>query len=214
MISLLNELLRNLRKIYEESEIRDICSTEGYQWGYSLITGACVPAAPLLVGFNWGAKEGEKYESQETIEATVWTNEDLGSLVRIVPYCKKYLPQHMLTQASQTNYCFFRSKNERQITSGDLELCRPIFYRLLEIVNPSIILCFSSKLRDHLVSTDQVKNFENRSIAYDRGQQRVTYDAIKGVLATGVKIAFLPHPNYPMKKSARDVAWDFCFGKD
>jgi len=186
---------------------------ESRQWGYSLITGPCIPYAPLLVGFNWGARVGEEYSSRETIEETSLKNEDLGSLIRVVPYWEKYLPEHVLAHASQTNYCFFRSKNESQISERDLALCRPIFNRLLEIVKPSIVLCFSSKLRDYMVSTDKIKRLEKKPLEYKRGQSQVTYLVMKGELATGVTIAFLPHPMYRMTTAARDAAWAFCFDK-
>lgn len=38
----------------------------------------------------------------------------------------------------------------------------------------------------------------------------MTYEPIKATLTTGTEIKFLPHPNYPMKKEARDKAWEFC----
>ncbi len=79
-------------------------------------------------------------------------------------------------------------------------------------MQPSSILCFSSKLRDHLLNSNSVKFKESTNISYKRGSVQISYEPIKAILTSGVEIKFLPHPNYPMKKEARDEAWEFCCG--
>jgi hypothetical protein len=139
-------LLERVGDALQRSEIAKTATSAGRTWGYSLITGSCVPNALLIEGFNWGARAGERYPSQRRIEESSWRKGDLGSLARILPY---------LTRISQTNYCFVRSKNGRRIRDSDLDLCQRIFEELLRIMTPSLILSFSSRLRDRLLRKDQ-----------------------------------------------------------
>ena len=108
---------------------------------------------------------------------------------------------------------FFRSKTEAQISSADIERCKPIFAKLVEILEPSAILCFSSKLRKFLIETDQVFDLKERTIKFKRGSRDIEFVAAHGKFASGVDIRFLPHPNYPMKCDARAAAWQFCCAK-
>ena len=57
----LNALLEQLGSIYEESDIKRLCEKERQEWGYSLVTTAMERSTPLILGFNWGATQNEKY---------------------------------------------------------------------------------------------------------------------------------------------------------
>lgn len=203
---MLDDLLAELGSAYEQSDIKR------NELHYSLITTTMKKNGPLILGFNWGATQGEKYSPQAAIEETVFKNGDVGSLSRIFPYCEKYFGNAFLKRASQSNYCFFRSKSESDITPNDIALCEPIFDKLIDVMEPSSILCFSSKLRDYLFSHNRVLAKESIRISYKRGSMQMTYEPIKATLTSGAKIMFLPHPNYPMKKEARAEAWEFCCG--
>lgn len=207
----LRELLPLIEQAYDQSRIKKWCKENNHEWSWSLITGACRRNSPLIVGFNWGAAQGEIYASDKDINENLLSGEDLGSMTRIIPYFKRHLTHDDFDRASQTNYCFFRSHTEREISEYDLELCRPIFNSLIEIMRPSVALCFSSKLRHHMIKEKSIIEFEHEEVVFTHGGKQLTYAAAKGRLASGVKIAFLPHPNYPMRKAARDAAWDFCF---
>jgi ribonuclease R len=210
MEAILADLLVELGQAYEQSDIRQYCLDKDREWHYSLITTTLKKGGPLILGFNWGASQGEVYKPQATIEEAIFKSGDVGSLSRIFPYCEKYFGSDFLNKTSQSNYCFFRSKNESEITPKDIALCEPIFKRLIEVIEPSSILCFSSKLRDYLFSNGKVQTKESIKISYKRGSVQMTYEPIRATLTFGTKIMFLPHPNYPMKKEARDEAWKFC----
>ncbi|MDP2231773.1 hypothetical protein [Methylotenera sp.] len=208
--TILDNLLAELGQAYDQSNIKQVCLKRGHEWHYSLITTTMKKGGPLILGFNWGASQDEKYLPQATIIETVFKSGDVGSLSRIFPYCEKYFGNDFLERTSQSNYCFFRSKNESEITSKDIALCEQIFNRLIEVIEPSSILCFSSKLRDYLFSNGKVQAKESIKISYKRGSVQMTYEPIRATLTSGAEIMFLPHPNYPMKKEARDEAWKFC----
>lgn len=214
MKTILAGLLTELRQAYEKSDIRQYCLENGHhEWYYSLITTTMVPGGPLILGFNWGASGGE-HGPEISIEKSDFSREDVGSLSRIFPYCEKYFDRDFLSNASQSNYCFFRSEKESQITNEDIELCRPIFEKLIDAIKPSSILCFSSKLRDYLLKNDKILSPDKKIISFKRGSYDVRYEAIKATLISGIDIKFLPHPNYPMKRAARIEAWEFCCGKN
>lgn len=209
MKSQLNELLEEVRAAYEKSKIG-----KKHEWFYSLITTPCIKYSPLIVGFNWGVDRNFQHRPQVHIKESYIKNEDLGSLARIEQYYwKEYLPLEAFHRASQTNYCFFRSEKAAQIDNDDLLLCQPIFDKLLKILEPSIVLSFSSKLRDYLLHSGQVTDLESKCLEYTRGKTKVPYTPYKGKLSFGAPIVFLPHPNYPLKKEIRVKSWQFCFPK-
>lgn len=201
----LNALLEKLGPIYETSDIK-----KGHEWSYSLVNTSMEHSAPLILGFNWGVAQNEKYSSQPPIEKTNFETADVGSLKRIYPFIRKHFGEDYLSKVSQSNYCFFRSKIEDQIKEADIERCRSIFTELIEILAPSSIICLSAKLRKHMIDTNQVCDQQEKAIKFRRGSSEIEFVAVRGKLASGVDIKFLPHPNYPMKREARSAAWQFC----
>ena len=206
----LNELVKQLGQVHDASDIKSWCKENDQTWGYSLVTSAMEKSAPLILGFNWGANEGEKYPNQESLEATNFETQDVGSLKRIFPLVRHYFGEEYLSKVSQSNYCFFRSNTESQITPADIERCRPVFVKLIEILEPSAIICFSAKLRKHLIDTNQVSDLREKAIKFKRGSSLVEFVACRGKFTSGVDIKFLPHPNFPMTREARLETWKFC----
>ncbi len=209
----LSELLNELESAYSRSDIKEYCLINGHDWFYSLVSTTLEKDGPLVLGFNWGASEGEKYKPQCEIKKSNFLTEDVGSLSRIFPYCRKYFGDDFLSKITQSNYCLFRTKKESQITQKDIELCEPIFEKLVSALRSSSILCFSSKLRVFLLNNDKIASLDSKDIQYTRGRSQVIYTAIKATLNSGINISFLPHPNYPMKGEARAKAWEYCCGK-
>lgn len=213
MEAALNDLLLELEKAYSQSEIKRYCIENGYEWFYSLVSTSLQSGGPLVLGFNWGASKDKIYKPQIEIGKIDFSQEDVGSLARIFPYCRKYFGDDFISKISQSNYCFFRSKTEAQINPSDIALCEPIFIKLIEIMEPSFVLCFSSKLREFMINSDKLFSKQSKIIKYTRGKSTVTYEAIKATLKSGTEICFLPHPNYPLMGEARSEAWEFCCGK-
>lgn len=162
----LAELLIDLEKAYNQSDIKKFCIENEHEWFYSLVLSTLQPRGPLVIGFNWGVSKDEKYKPQKTIIKTDFSKEDIGSLSRIFPYCKKHFGSDFISKITQSNYCFFRSKTENQITTSDIELCEKIFTRLIEAVEPSCILSFSSKLRDFMFHNDKISSSKSKLIKY------------------------------------------------
>jgi ribonuclease R len=209
----LKQLLGEVALAYQGSDIEKLCGKKSKQWTYSLVDGSGATSQPLLVGFNWGAGKNGCIEPQDFDKEGSFLPPALeGSMARIRPYLIKHLKTHSVEKMNQTNYCFFRSATENQITPNDLERCKPLFNKLITLLQPSEVVCFSSKLRDYLVSTKKVNINEDgiKQIGFKRGKGVATYTAMKGHLESGTAICFLPHPNYPMPGPDRNQAWDFC----
>ena len=206
----LNELLQQLGPIYDASDIKKTCEKDSLKWGYSLVTSALERSAPLILGFNWGANQKESYANQKLVEKTNFEKEDVGSLTRIFPFIRNYFGEEYLSKVSQSNYVFFRSKTESQITPVDIERCRPVLIKLIEILEPSAIICLSAKLRKHLLDSNQVSELREKVIKFNRGSRLVEFVACRGTFTDDVEIKFLPHPNFPMTRDARLEAWKFC----
>lgn len=202
----ISELLARTANAYEASEIKSrnlfysVCATPIYQ------------DSTLVLGFNWGASEGHSYEAQSKMETKPFTQLDLGSLKRTLKYFYKYLPNENMDEFVQSNFCFFRSKNESDICPSDLDLTQELFESFLEYTRPKKIVSFSMSLRGYLENRKRVASLDVKSI---RSGTKV-FSSAKALLAINsetVPIYFLPHPNYPITNEARNTAWEHCFGK-
>jgi len=207
----LNQLLDDLKTAYDVSDIKHYCEEHNKGWFYSLVTTTMEKGGPMVIGFNWGAAKEVTYDPQLEVVKSDFLEEEVGSLSRIFPFCKQYFGDDFLSRITQTNYCFFRSHEEKQITPKDVELCEPILKRLIEIVQPSSILCFSSQLRNRLLKDNKLNSVSSTPIKFKRGKQDIIYDVYKARVDGEIDIYFLPHPNYPMKAEARAAAWASCF---
>jgi len=205
----LEALLLDVQAAYDESNVKK----EHPGLFYSLITGSLELKQPLIIGFNWGAAQDERYTAQtvDDFEKPLFS-EDVGSIKRIFSFCNRHLGQGYLDQGSQTNFCFFRSKIDSDIDDADLSRCKPVFNKLVEVLQPSAILCFSSRLREYLIESNQVTDLQSLSnLNFSRGGNNIRCYAVKGRF-NNVDIAFLPHPNSPIPGAIRRQAWEFACG--
>lgn len=216
----LEALLNDVRVEYEKSEIKKT-HPELY---YSLITGSLKPDQPLIIGFNWGASLHETYYQQypsDFVNTQKLRESDLGSMKRILSMANAHIAEGFLNDASQTNYCFFRSSKESDISSDDLKRCQPIFdcliKTLIEELKPRRILCLSSKLRDYLQAEASKGKFHlelrepSEIIKFRRGGHNLSCIVYKGKL-NGVDVGFLPHPASRIPLAIKLSAWKFVFG--
>jgi hypothetical protein len=215
----LQELLIATEQQFNRSRIKAAAEQAGKKWMYNIAATRITPQNPLILGFNWGAEEKERYTP--VLEDKTFLNSlnanDLGSMKRLRRHLVQYL--HMdddaMENVGQSNYCFFRSKSDGEIVKSDLELCRPLFEKLLEIARPSMILSFSNRLRDYLLGENRVSDVMRQPVPTENPSKR-NYRACKGFLevhGSTIPIYFLPHPNYRLSGVARDAAWEFCFGR-
>jgi hypothetical protein len=208
----IGELFNKVDKAFEESDIRKYAEEKGKKWHYSIVSTAVQPNCPLLVGLNWGADKVSDYEKQNSIpKEKFFEIPDLGSFRRIRPFLESYFPGDS-DNLVQSNFFFFRSENESQISQKDLNISSELFSEFLKIVEPSTIIGFSSKLRDYFLTNKDIFDLEHTvPITTNKGVYNVY---IGRYIAGGVNVPvfLLPHPNYRISGEARHQAWKSCFG--
>ena len=184
-------------------------------WGYSVTATYLKKKSPVIVGFNWGAGNNWKKDNKtEVIQKDYPFSpfnglyDELGSFKKVVTLFHEYLPHAIY--GVQTNFCFFRSQYEHQISSYDKELCAPLFEELINYLEPSKLITFSNSLNEYFnqkgkIIAKQVLNIQSKN---------KTFNVTKGrILIKDKEIDYfnLLHPNYPITTEARLKAWDFCF---
>ena len=216
----LEKLLTELEITYEQSDNKKnkFCNDNGRKWGYELIQSALVEKKPLIIGFNWGVDNrwkkylcGIQYTHQKEISKQNFLEIFKGSLGKALSMCKLYFPDIDFKNGSHSNFCFFRSEKENQISKKDISLCIPIFRKMIEIVNPSVVFCFSSKARNYLLNNQLIQNINVKKITTtNKNGRKNTFKAVKGYLDNGSPIYCLPYPNARLKRDVRNQAWEFC----
>lgn len=171
---------------------------------YSLITGRLKPNQLLIIGINWGGKN-EECKSQTYICDCCRKQglqnphkNDFGSLAKLISDISKLEKgAELIKHASQTNYCFFRTPKEKDLPDSIYDECRPILVDLIKAMEPSMVLCCASKLRD---------DFKNGKFGEDlpftcKGEKDFgktrKFKACHGTImvnSTSIPIGFLPHP--------------------
>lgn len=211
-------LLKKLDDAYASSDNKNnnFCLQNNRKWGYELIQTALIPAQPLVIGFNWGVDNtweeyisGKAYQHQTVIEKQKMMDIYKGSLQRAVNLIAKYFPIVNMDNSSHSNFCFFRSENENQISKKDINLCIPIFNELISILEPSVVFCFSGKARDYMRNNKVVINYEEKYIEPSQ-KGKHSFIVAKGRINNIVPVYFLPHPNCPLTTDVRTAAWEFC----
>jgi uracil-DNA glycosylase len=209
----LENLLKKLEVAYAKSDNKKHY-TDKKKWGYHLINTYLEKNEPLIIGFNSGIdktwikyKNGEEYLHQTDINKIHFTDLYKGSLQRAMNMCEKHFPEIHFEKGSHSNFCYFRSEKENQITQTDIELCKPIFGEMINIVKPSVIFCFSDKARKHLKDSGIITKYEEERFKLEGYRSCLS---AKAEINDGIKIYFLPHPNRPIKKEIRDKTWEYC----
>ncbi|MFN2262555.1 MAG: hypothetical protein ABR595_10880 [Psychroflexus sp.] len=212
-INFFNKLLEKTEIAFRQSDVFN--NFKDKNWGYSITATRLIKNKPVIVGFNWGAGNNWDLEFKDQaiqkdypFSSFSGLYAELGSFVKVVNLFSKYLPE--ANSGIQTNFCFFRSQYEHQISGKDKELCAPLFEELIEYLKPSMLITFSRSLNEYLNLKEKIID---KQILEIQSKNKTIYATKGSVLIGDKKIDYynLPHPNYPIKTEARLKAWDFCF---
>ncbi len=199
---------------FDKSDIKRFGEDNNLKWFYAISATRLTVDNNAIVGFNWGASSNENYQPQTIIPTEtfrqLYDKKWLGSLQRIYEPLKEYFPYEDIDNCVQTNFCFFRSKEENQITSADLALSTPLFQKLIDIIKPKRIIGFSNKLRDYFLNNNLCSSVETMNIP-SNGKTLFVAKGIYQINGLDIPIFFLPHPNAQFTTAARQTAWEFCF---
>lgn len=203
MVTTVNEhkYFERIGKAWDDSDIKK----KHPEWAWSLAATQLYQDSLVIVGFNWG-DDGSNPGPQNELPKMSWNKQDLGSLARTIPYLGKHFKNIDLDKVVQTNYCFFRSPEQSDITPEDIDRCHPIFMDLLKDLQPKQVLIFSSILRDRI--KDQLSN---KQIAKIPSSDR-TAIAIRATWSNGgreIPVGIVPHPNNAISGEAREKCWEW-----
>ena len=199
-----SDLLRKTELAYEASEIK----SRGLF--YSVCATPIHLNSTLILGFNWGGNEQQPQLENEMPSIPFKSIGSLGSMKRTIKYFEKHIPDCDPATIVQSNFCFFRSPKESDISQGDIDLSAPLFESFLQYVCPQRVISFSSRLKEYLYTNNRITKTDSPLIESGRNK----FVASKGSLSVNdgsIPIFFLPHPNYPITSVAREMAWEYCF---
>lgn len=210
----IQQLFTDTRAAFDKSSIKIFATENRLNWNYSISSTRLTSDNNVIVGFNGGATDNYDYPPQTEIPSDnfkdLYDKKWLGSLQRIYEPLKQYFPHEDIDNCVQTNFCFFRSKEESQITAADIQLSTPLFQKLIDIIKPKRIIGFSSKLRDYFLNHNFCTLSETRNIP-SKGKTLFVAKGTYNVNGKSIPVCFLPHPNSKFETIARQAAWKFCF---
>lgn len=182
-------------------------------WYYSLCTSIPKKGQPLIVGFNWGVDSNHTKQKISDLNTEIDWNE-LATLKKIKPYLEKTFTKYPINNYNQTNYCFFRSKTENQISQKDIELCEPIFFYFISKIKPKYIVSFSAKLRDTFIKKGFLKYYSKKTV-FDGKKNIYAYHGFIKIDNWWTYIYFLPHPSYWNRINNQETSlkelWKICW---
>ena len=205
----MEDLFQKIDNAFNKSNIKQ--QSEKNSWFYSLCNSKPKIGQPIIVGFNWGVSYNHKKQTYSDLKSVMNWNQ-MPSIEKIKPFIEKYFPR-LNNSFNQTNYCFFRSKKEDEISDFDINLCEPIFYEFISRVKPRFILAFTKKLRETLIKNGMIKYLNKKSV-FDGKKIITSYHGFVNFGGWWSYIYILPHPNYwnriNNQKEVLDQLWDIC----
>lgn len=204
-IAFFNSLLKMTKAAYIKSVVYKDHGKK--DWGYSVTATSFEKNEKVIVGFNWSVDKewgdkGNSYGAQSNYPLTNFASnyKDLGSFKRTLPFFYRHFES---LPKVQTNYCFFRSETEDQISQKDLELSNVLFNELIDYLAPSMLISFSKSLDKYLIGEGRISNLDEHPIQSGNKQFSVTKGSID-ISGKSVPYYNLPHPNYPIRGESRD----------
>lgn len=210
----IEKLFEDTLAAFNKAPIKRYADEQNLKWYYSISSTKLTPNTNVIVGFNWGAGINFPHEAQTEAPKEnfkdLFDKNDLGSLQRVYKPLKAYLPEEDIDNCVQTNFCFFRSKNENEITPADLKLSTPLFNKLIQILSPKRIIGFSKKLSSYCLEQKLCSSIETFSFPSNKRTLSVTKGLFE-VSGQQIPIYFLPHPNAKFTSAARENSLNYCF---
>ncbi len=210
----IQQLFKDTKEAFSKSPIKKYAEVNNHKWNYSVSATRLMEGANLIIGFNWGASGNKSYEPQMEVPKEnfkdLYDKKWLGSLERIYQPLKQRFPAEDIDNSTQTNFCFFRSKIENEITPEDLALSTPLFMKLIALIKPKRIMGFSKKLQSYCIDNNLCDQVESKSFPSNKRTLHVARGYLR-LAGQETPIYFLPHPNSKFTSVARKNGWDFCF---
>lgn len=101
-----------------------------------------------------------------------------------------------------TNNIFWRPPGNRKPTEEELNLCKPILNKIINIINPDVIICVGSVALQNILGTDElISNLRQKELSEKNYRQ---------------KIFALYHPSYLLRNPSKkyEMYKDLLFIED
>lgn len=212
-IEFFNQLINKTKIAFDKSDVKKLKDNNG--WGYAVTATMFKKNRPLIIGFNWGVdakwvNAGNEYGAQENYPFKHFESnyDEMAPLNKTIPFFHEYFSEALT--GMQTNFCFFRSEKESQISERDLELSTELFYEYLNYTQPSCVISFSNSVKDYLIKIGELEDIKPKEITSNNKIIRPIRAKLK-LNDKKIDFIYLPHPNSPISSKAREAAWKYCF---
>ena len=202
-------LLQEANSIFDHSAIKTYAQRYKKEWNYQVIATAVHQKTVMVLTFNWQAVANRTYPAQTAMPEVSILEAENGSLATLMPFAQQYLPKAPLNKMTWCALSCFRSKAENQISASDVEMGLPIFERLLQFIQPKIILCLSSRVRDFFEAKGILTHYKEKTLKAGRREIVVAQGTLKQTYGR-TKVYFLPHPKKRLASAVRKQAWEWA----
>lgn len=195
-------LLPKVFDAFLESDIKTVANKKRAKWNYELSPSAPLSGSILLLKYNPVAEKNRGYRQQKLLSYHPFAPS--GSTK---DFFRNYFPDQAMSEGYLSP---FRSMDELQLTTKDIELSLPIFKAFLELQQPSLIVSFSVHLQETLMEFDYLIDLEEEDMTLENRSLAVA----KATLALDEKripIYFVPNPSARISKTLKNMTWDWAF---
>ena len=186
------ELIKTLDDLKEEVE--KSCNCELKSYATKTVFGDGTPQAKILV-------IGEAPGQEEDLAGVPF----IGRSGELLMNAFKSINLDRQTNFYITNNIFWRPPGNRKPTDEEMEICRPYLAKIVEIVNPKVIICVGSVAAQNVLKTEEtISNLRNK----------VFLESVP-LKYTG-KIFAIYHPSYLLRNPSKkyDMYKDLLFIKE
>jgi ribonuclease R len=190
---------------FEKSEIKKLAKSNNKEWYYSLTETPEFKESLVILGLNPKAEKGKNYLAQAHLPDNLF---DKIHWKKTTGLLEQYFSAYPLSIVNDTYFCPFRSEEEKELSTSDLELCLPIFQSWMKELAPKQIISFSSTLKDFLIKKELITAEQEHEVV--SGKRKLK--ALKGFIKVGrkkVPILFLPPSGAVMSNEHRAELWNW-----
>jgi ribonuclease R len=199
---LYEEVLPLVEEAFKLSDIRTVANKKRVKWKYEWCPYAPQPKANLLLEFNPVAEKRKGYRQQKVVSQHRYSPKGI---------LQQFLNQFLDDRACNLGYFSpFRSIDEKQLSSQDIDLSLPLFESYIRRILPHQIIVFSSYL---------VFILQEKQLLQDYQQEEISLDGRTILVAKGqfkfnefcCPIYFLPKPSSRLPRPLKEQGWIWAF---
>lgn len=194
-------LLPEVKKAFNKSHIKHIAIQKKAKWQYEIAPSAPIPDSVLLLHFNPEAALNKGYRGQKLISKHPYKPQ--GSTKT---FFKTYFPFEKISEGYLSP---FRSLDDKQLSTKDIELSLPTFEEFIKLLKPKKVVSFSVPMIETLQKHKYLSDLEEEEVT-DQDRTVITSRAMLNVGDLKIPIYFVPRPSSRLLKELKTLAWDWA----